>query len=186
MKLIIASNNQGKIREFKQILQPLGYEVMSQSEAGIKLEVEETGRTFEENAALKAKAIFDIAGIPVIADDSGLEVDFLDGEPGVYSARYAPKGQRKKKILEKLKGVPFENRTARFVCCICFMDAQLSKKVRGTCDGVIGFEERGEGGFGYDSIFMVGEKSFAEITDDEKNEISHRGIALRKLAEVLK
>lgn len=186
MRVIIASNNKGKIREFKQLLEPLGYEVLSQAEAGICIEVDETGKTFEENARLKARAIYNSRKTSVIADDSGLEVDFLGGEPGIYSARYAPEGQRKKKILDKLEGVPKEQRTARFVCCICCIGDTGEILVRGECEGYIGFEERGENGFGYDPIFMIGDRSFAELTDHEKNKISHRGVALRKLVEGLR
>ncbi|MCL1903631.1 MAG: RdgB/HAM1 family non-canonical purine NTP pyrophosphatase [Oscillospiraceae bacterium] len=186
MKVIIASNNQGKIREFKQLLQPIGYQALSQAEAGITVEVEESGKTFEENALIKARAIFEKTKIPVIADDSGLEVDFLGGEPGVYSARYAPVGQRKRTILKKMEGVTDKaQRAARFVCCICYTDGNDTKIVHGRCEGYIGFEERGENGFGYDSIFMVGEKSFAELSDNEKNTVSHRGIALKKLVKEL-
>ncbi|MCL2071284.1 MAG: RdgB/HAM1 family non-canonical purine NTP pyrophosphatase [Oscillospiraceae bacterium] len=187
MKLIIASNNSGKIREFKQLLEPLGYEVLSQSEAGICIDVEETGNTFEENARLKAEAVYKLSGFSVIADDSGLEVDYLGGEPGIYSARYAPEGGRKKKILEKLEGVPVAQRAARFVCCICYIDGEnpIPETVTGVCGGYIGFEERGDNGFGYDPIFMIGDKSFAELSDFEKNAVSHRGAALRKLAEML-
>lgn len=186
MKLITASNNKGKINEYKRLLSSLGYEVISQSEAGINIEVEETGATFEENARLKAKAAYALCNSPVIADDSGLEVDFLGGEPGVYSARYAPAGQRRAKVLEKLAGVPEEKRTARFVCSICYIDGEREVMVRGECEGFIGFENRGNNGFGYDSIFMRDGKSFAELTDDEKNSASHRGAALKKLAEALR
>ncbi|MCL2036357.1 MAG: RdgB/HAM1 family non-canonical purine NTP pyrophosphatase [Oscillospiraceae bacterium] len=196
MKLVIASDNAGKIREFKQLLSPSNYdyEVLSQSEVGFDIKVEETGKTFEENAVIKATALFTFlktrgeSDFIVIADDSGLEVDKLGGEPGVYSARYAPEGQRKQTILTKLEGVPLEERTARFVCSICCIDSSVPKnhiKVSGECEGYIGFECKGENGFGYDPIFMVGEESFAEIDSDRKNEISHRGIALRKLAERL-
>jgi XTP/dITP diphosphohydrolase len=179
-KLIIASNNQGKVREFKQLLQPLGYEVVSQSEAGISLTVEETGKTFNENARLKAKAIFEMTQIPVIADDSGLEVDHLGGEPGVDTAHYDIDW-----LLGKLEGVPSQDRTARFVCCICYIDSMYMRNVRGECEGFIGFERKGKNGFGYDPIFYIGKKSFAEISDEKKNKISHRGKALQKLAEEL-
>ncbi|MCL2633321.1 MAG: RdgB/HAM1 family non-canonical purine NTP pyrophosphatase [Oscillospiraceae bacterium] len=186
MKLIIASNNQGKVLEYKQLLAPLGYKVVSQSEAGIDLDVEETGATFRENASLKARAIYELGGgVPVIADDSGLEVDFLGGEPGVYSARYAPHGQRRKTILAKMETCPPEKRTARFFCCICYIDENGEKFVDGEVHGLIGYENRGDNGFGYDSIFMYKGKSFAELASAEKNNISHRGAALRKLIGVL-
>jgi len=186
MKLVIASNNSGKVREFKKLLSPLGYEVISQSEAGINTETEETGATFEENALLKAKAVYNLCKLPTIADDSGLEVDVLGGEPGVYSARYAPAGQRRAKVLEKMKDVPVEQRTARFVCCISYIDENREFTVRGECRGHIGFENRGNNGFGYDSIFLYGGLSFAELTEEEKNAISHRGRALRELVGVLR
>jgi len=184
MKLVIASNNSGKVREYKQLLSKLGYDVVSQSEAGVYTEVPETGATFEENARLKARAVYyghTEGETAVIADDSGLEVDYLGGEPGVYSARYAPVGQRRSTVLVKLEGVPIEKRTARFVCVICFIDNTREIIVRGECEGYIGFENRGNNGFGYDSIFMQGGKSFAELTDGEKNAVSHRNAALSKL-----
>ena len=118
MKIILASNNKNKLREFREILEPLGYEVITQSEAGADIEAEETGTTFEENAYIKAIAAYDITHLPVIADDSGLEVDALGGEPGIYSARYAEEGKRCAKVLSKMEGVPDEKRTARFVCAI--------------------------------------------------------------------
>jgi XTP/dITP diphosphohydrolase len=185
-KIVIASNNKGKIREFKQLLEPLGYAVTSPEELGICIEVEETGNTFEENSRLKARVVHEKTRLAALADDSGLQVDYLNGEPGVYSARYAPEGQRKKKILQKLGGVPTEKRTARFVCCICFIDENGKEStVRGECEGYIGYECIGENGFGYDPIFMTGEKSFAQLTDSEKNAVSHRGKALQKLVSVL-
>ena len=188
-KLIIASNNKGKISEFKQLLEPLGYEVMSQLELGISISVEETGYTFEENARLKALAIYerivdgsaDLKKFAVLADDSGLCVNALNGEPGVYTANYNIEW-----LLEKMQNVSVEERVARFVCCICYMDENGERLICGECEGYIGFECRGENGFGYDPIFMVRDKSFAEITNDEKNLISHRGVALRKLVEELK
>jgi XTP/dITP diphosphohydrolase len=180
MKLIIASNNQGKIREFKQLLLPLGYEVISQVEAGICLQTEETGNTFEENARLKAQAIFEITGLAVIADDSGLCVDAIAGEPGVYSANYDIPW-----LLERLNSVAENRRNARFVCCICYIDKNGEKLIFGECEGRIGFECRGENGFGYDPVFLYGDKTFAQLTDDEKNEISHRGKALRELVKRL-
>jgi XTP/dITP diphosphohydrolase len=188
MKLIIASNNEGKIREFRQLLRPLGYEVMSQSEAGICIDVEETGNTFRENAELKARAVMEQAGegFAVIADDSGLCVDYLGGAPGVFSARYAPEGERKKTILKKLAGVSAEKRTARFVCCLCFMQEYGPMFIEETCEGHIAFMPRGSNGFGYDPIFLYGDRTFAEMPEEEKNEVSHRGKALRKLAEELK
>lgn len=190
MKLILASNNKDKLREFKEILEPLGYEIRSQREEGINIEAEETGETFFENSAIKAQAVYDIAHLPVISDDSGLEVDYLGGEPGVYSARYGGEEVddigRCYLVLDKLQGVPDEKRTARFVAVISYIDenGKLSQ-FRGTIEGRIGYERRGEHGFGYDPIFMVGDKSTAEISPEEKNKISHRGKALMMLKEFL-
>lgn len=191
MKLIIASNNKGKIKEFKEILTPMGYDVVSQGEAGIKIEVEETGSTFSENAYLKAKAIYDLTdNCCVLADDSGLAVDCLNGEPGVYSARYGgleTEIQRSELVLNKMKDIPDENRTARFICAICFIKSNGEIiTVEGKCEGRIGREPLGENGFGYDPIFMYGEKSFAQLSAEEKNEVSHRADAIKKLVNVLK
>ncbi len=191
MKVILASNNKHKLEEIKKILTPLGYELISQSEAGISIDVEETGTTFEENAALKARAIYEMSGEPVISDDSGLEVDFLDGAPGVFSHRYAGENatdaDRCNKLLKELEGVSKDKRTARFVCVICYIDKEGKESlIRGTCEGSIGYESLGENGFGYDPVFMYGDKSFAQLTPDEKNSVSHRADALRKFAEILK
>lgn len=181
MKIILASNNKNKLREFREILEPLGYELISQSEAGADIEAEETGTTFEENAYIKAKAAYDLTHLPVIADDSGLEVDALGGEPGIYSARYTEEGKRCEKVLEKMEGVPDEKRTARFICAVCYIDENgESFIVKGVCEGKIGYEKRGTNGFGYDPIFMYGERSFAEISAEEKDNVSHRADALRK------
>ncbi|MDR0221932.1 MAG: RdgB/HAM1 family non-canonical purine NTP pyrophosphatase [Oscillospiraceae bacterium] len=190
MKIIVASKNLGKIQEYGQMLAPLGFEVVSASDVGISAEVSEDGATFEENARIKARAVYErsegLRPRGVLADDSGLEVDYLGGEPGVFSARYAPAGQRRKTVLDRLNGVPVENRTARFVCCVCYIGENGGEiAVRGECEGYIGFENRGENGFGYDPIFMAGEKSFAEMSDTEKNAVSHRGAALRKLMGAL-
>ncbi len=190
MKLIIASNNKGKIREYRQLLEPFNYEVFSQSEAGVDFEADETGETFAENAAIKARAIFEKFDCAVLADDSGLIVDALDGEPGVYSARYGNLSTDKERsdlILKKLLGVPNDERTARFVCAIHFISKWGEEiSVEGVCEGAIGRESVGENGFGYDPIFMYGEESFAEISADVKNEVSHRNAALKQLIEKLK
>ena len=171
-KIIIASNNAGKLREFRAILEPFGLEVVSQREAGFCQDVEETGTTFAENAAIKAKAVYAAMHCPVIADDSGLMVDALDGAPGVYSHRFAGEGatdaDRNAKLLHELDSIPAEKRTARFVCSLCYLDAN-------------GTEPRGENGFGYDPLFYVDGKSMAEMTEAEKNRISHRGRALEQL-----
>ncbi|MCD7727934.1 MAG: RdgB/HAM1 family non-canonical purine NTP pyrophosphatase [Ruminococcus sp.] len=188
MKLILATNNNGKVREYKEILSPLGFEVISQSEAGINIDVEETGSTFSENAYLKAKAIYDITHSCVLADDSGLEVKALDGRPGIYSARYAPVGERCKKILAEMENVPEKDRAARFVCSICLIFENGEKiAVEGYCAGKIGYESVGDNGFGYDPIFVYENgKTLAQMTEDEKNSISHRGNAAKKIVEEIK
>lgn len=186
MKLIAATGNKNKLREMQEILSPYGYEIVLSKEAGADIEVEETGKTFEENAKLKASAIYRLTKTAVIADDSGLEVDALDKRPGVYSARYAPEGERCSKLLSEMEGVIDENRTARFVCAIYFISESGKETcVRGECEGKIGYEERGSNGFGYDPVFMIGDKSMSELSSDEKNKISHRGTALKKLSEEL-
>lgn len=191
MKFIIATHNMKKQAEMQRILSPLGVEVLTAEMAGVTLtDVEETGATFEENAVLKAENGCRESGLPCIADDSGLSVDFLGGEPGVYSARYSgTHGDDEaniQKLLKKLEGVPEEKRTARFVSvvCVCFPDGR-ELTVDGKCEGKIGFEKHGDNGFGYDPVFMVGKKSFAELSADEKDKISHRGNALRRLVRVL-
>lgn len=190
MKIILATNNKNKLREIREILSPLGYEVITQSEAGINIEVEETGTTFAKNAYLKAKAIFDLTdNCCVLADDSGLMVDYLNGEPGVYSARYGGLETNEERIalvLKKLDGVEKDKRTARFVCAMCFIKADGEKiEVQGRCEGSIATDTIGQNGFGYDPIFMYGDKSFAEISSDEKNKVSHRAVALKMLLEKL-
>ena len=191
MNIIIASNNQGKIREFKKMLEPMGYTVLSQSEAGIDIEVEETGTTFKENATLKAEAIYNLKHTSVLADDSGLEVDFLNGEPGIYSARYMGLDSdeaRRKCILEKLQGVEENRRTARFVCCICYIDENGNKQyAEGYWNGKIAEEERGNNGFGYDPIFIPNGENItsAEMLPEDKNSKSHRALALMKLEEII-
>lgn len=186
MKLILATNNKGKVKEYKEILEPLGFCVISQSEAGIDMEAEETGKTFSENAYIKAKAIYDIKKCYVLADDSGLVVDALDGRPGVYSARYAEPGKRCDKILCELEGVPFDKRIARFVCSICLIKPNGDVlSVEGSCEGRIGYEKKGENGFGYDPIFLYGDKTLAQMSDDEKNSVSHRGNAAKALVAAL-
>jgi XTP/dITP diphosphohydrolase len=186
-QIILASNNKNKLREVKQILEPLGYTIISQSEAGVNIEVEENGSSFEENAFLKAEAVYKLCKKPVIADDSGLEVDVLNKAPGIYSARYCEgtDSDRCRKLLKNLEGV--QDRTARFVCTICFIDENgKAETVRGECEGTIGFEPKGENGFGYDPVFMRDNRSFAELSSEEKNKISHRANALNKLKELLK
>ena len=190
MKVILASNNKHKLDEIKKILTPLGYDVVSQAEAGVDIDVEETGTTFEENAALKAQAVYDLTGTAVISDDSGLEVDYLNGAPGVYSHRYAGENatdaDRCAKLLSELNGVETAKRTARFVCVLCFIDDKGEKLViRGTVEGIIGTEPKGENGFGYDPVFMYGDRSFAELSSEEKNTVSHRADALKKFSAAI-
>ena len=192
MKIVIATNNQGKVKEFKQMLEPLGYEPVSLRDEGIEIEVQEDGETFAENAHIKAQAVYEICHCPVLADDSGLEIEFLGGAPGIYSARYAGEDatdeERCSKILSELEGVDESLRAARFACALyCILDDDREYSVLGTFSGFIGTEPMGENGFGYDPIFMVDEKtSVAMLDDDEKNKISHRAEALRKLVEILK
>lgn len=191
MKYIIATHNMKKRNELARILEPLGVEVLTAEQAGVELtDVEETGTTFEENARLKSQSGCKESGMPCIGDDSGLMVDALDGAPGVYSARYAgDHGNDPANIallLENMKDVPDEKRTARFVCTVCctYPDGR-EIVVSGKCEGKIGYEPKGDGGFGYDSVFMVGDKSFAQLTAEEKDKISHRGNALKALAKAL-
>lgn len=190
-KIVFASNNKGKIRELKDILSPMGIEVVSQREAGFDIEADETGATFAENSAIKAKAIYELAKIPVLADDSGLCVDALDGQPGVYSHRFAGENatdeEKCRYILEKLENVSDEKRTARFICDMCFIDENGREyHAEGRCEGKIGREEKGNNGFGYDPIFVVGNRTLAELEEAEKNKISHRAEALKKMKEILK
>lgn len=192
-KVILASRNEGKIREIGEILSKFGMVAVSRDDYGIdKFEVEETGETFEENSYIKAKAILDIAGVPTIADDSGLEVDCIGGRPGVYSARFAGPGctpyDNSVKLLGLMKHIPEEERTARFVSVITMLFPDGRKLVaRGECKGRIAEEMRGEGGFGYDPLFIPEgfSKTFGEMTADEKNSVSHRGRSLARLEEML-
>lgn len=193
MRIIFATGNEGKMREIRMILADLGLEILSMKEAGISADIEENGKTFEENAKIKAKAIAEFCEDIVLADDSGLEIDALNGEPGVYSARYMGEDTsyhlKNKNLIDRLEGVPDEERMARFVCAIAAVlpDGRVLES-KGTIEGRIGYEERGENGFGYDPIFMLPEygKSTAEISAEEKNELSHRGKALRLMKEQLK
>lgn len=190
MKIIAATKNKNKLREFGEILK--GFEIISQEEAGIDIDVEETGTTFEENSRLKAEAIFNATGIAAIADDSGLCVDALGGEPGVYSARYGGEGLddegRVQLLLENMKDIPDEKRTARFVCAITMVNNDSVITARGECEGVINYAPKGENGFGYDPVFYMKEygKTTAEMSPDEKNAVSHRGKALKILEEKVK
>lgn len=191
INIIIASNNKGKIKEFKKILEPLGYNVFSQSEAGVNIEVEETGTTFEENAKLKARAIYNLKHTAVLADDSGIVVDYLNGEPGIYSARYMglqTDEERRRCVLYKMKDAKKEDRTARYVCCICYIEENGKENiVNGIWEGIVADKEYGENGFGYDPIFMPNgsDKTVAQMLPEEKNTISHRAMAIQKLKELL-
>lgn len=191
MELIVATNNAGKVREYKEILEPLGYQVFSQGEKGIHLEVEETGSTFQENALLKAQAVYDIARCPVLADDSGLEVAALGGEPGIYSARYrglTTEHDRRMAILEGLRDKP--DRSARFTCCICYIDAAGQPHLfTGVWPGTIAFREEGENGFGYDPIFIAEDAqghTTASLPLTFKETHSHRAKAVGLLMEWLR
>lgn len=188
MDIIIATNNAHKVEEFKRLLTPLGYQVYSLKDKEIKVEIEENGNTFAENAMIKAETIYNMVHLPVIADDSGICVDALDGRPGIYSARYGGENLddhgRNLKLLEELSCVT--DRTGRFVCSIAYIDVQGQKhSFEGICEGTIGFEEKGANGFGYDPLFLVGDKSFAELNGAEKDAISHRGKANRLLCEYI-
>lgn len=190
MKLVLASRNRHKIDEIKRVLCDSGInnvEILSLDDIGYMGEIEENGVTFEENAVIKAKAAADM-GYMSIADDSGLEVDALDGRPGVYSARYAGEPcndeNNNDKLLSELENVPDDKRTARFVSVIAFIDPERPENsftVRGECEGVMIRERRGNGGFGYDPLFYLPDlcKTYAEITTDEKNCVSHRGKSMR-------
>lgn len=191
-RMIFATGNENKIKEIREILGALPLEILSMKEAGVSADIVEDGKTFEENALIKARAICKLAGEMVLADDSGLEIDYLNKEPGIYSARYMGEDTsyhiKNKSLIDRLEGVPDEKRTARFVCAIAavFPDGK-ELVVRGTVEGIIGYEEKGENGFGYDPIFYLPERgcTTAELPPEEKNSISHRGNALRLMKELL-
>ena len=191
-QVIIATQNKGKAKDFEALFGPLGYQVLTLRDVAQDMDVEETGVTFEENAILKAEAVAEALQTTVIADDSGLEIDALNGEPGVYSARYAGEAKSDEanidKVLEKLTDVPEENRTARFRCVLAI--ASPNKKTitySGSCEGRILSERRGENGFGYDPVFFVPSegKAMAEMVPEEKAAISHRGNAIRELKKAM-
>jgi len=192
MKILFATGNQGKVREIKEIMADVNAEIIPMKEYGIDIDVEETGETFEENAVLKASAIAKASGLLTLADDSGLEIDYLNKEPGIHSARFLGHDTsydiKNNKILEMLKDVPMEKRTARFVCAIAaaFPDGRV-ETVRATFEGAIGYEIKGENGFGYDPIFYLPDKGCysGELSLEAKNEVSHRGKALRMMKERL-
>jgi len=188
MKFVLATANPGKIKEMRDILGRMGFDVVSRSDVGVDFDIEETGTSFKENAMLKAQAICKATGLPAIADDSGLVVDALGGEPGVYSSSYGSAEfndiQRCDYLIKKMQGM--EQRAAKFVCTIiCLFPNGESIVSEGECYGEILGEPRGTSGFGYDPVFLVSDlgKTMAELSADEKNEVSHRGNALRKFAE---
>lgn len=190
VKFVLASHNAGKLREMRDILSELGIEVLSQKDAGVDVDPEETGTTFAENAVIKAKAVMEASGLPAVADDSGLMVDALGGAPGVYSARYGgshdlPDSYRNEYLLKKLENA--EQRGAKYVSVIAvaYPDGRILT-ARGECHGEIARAEKGSGGFGYDPLFRLPDgRHMAELTSEEKNRISHRGIALRELKRIL-
>lgn len=191
-KIVFATANEGKLKEIREILADFDIEVISMEEAGIELEVEENGATFEENSLIKARALKELTGLPALADDSGLVVDYLNGEPGIYSARYMGRDtsydEKNTHIIEQLAEAKGEERSARFVCVISLVlpDGREFTKT-GTMEGRIGYEIKGSNGFGYDPIFFLPEygKTSAEISPEEKNRISHRGKALREMKKLI-
>ena len=191
MKIIIATHNKHKLQEMSRILSPMGYEVVTDRDLGIELtDAEENGETFLDNARIKAESGCRESGLPCIADDSGLCVDALDGAPGVFSARYSgihgDDDGNNRKLLSELEGIPTEKRTAHFACAICVSFPDGSEvTATGKCEGYIGYEKKGTNGFGYDPLFMVGDRSLAQMTAEEKDAISHRGNALKELQKIL-
>lgn len=190
-RLIVATKNSGKVKEIKSLLQGYEYEVLSLEEAGIDIEVEENGNSFEENSLIKARTIHKITGGMVVADDSGLEIDFLNGAPSIYSARFlncANDKQRYEGILALMSGIPDEYRSARFKCAVSLVTDSKVKTFTGTIEGRISDKAEGENGFGYDPIFYIPEykKTMSQIDSELKNRISHRGKAFKELAETLK
>lgn len=192
-KIIFATGNKDKVKEIQMILADLGVEVITMKDAGIQIDIEENGTTYEENAMIKARAVAAYTDCIVMADDSGLEIDYLNKEPGVYSARYLGEDTsyriKNANLIERLNGVPDEKRTARFVCAIgAVLPDGREVTTRGTIEGRIGYEEKGANGFGYDPIFYVPEfgKTTAELSEEEKNQVSHRGNALRLMKEELR
>lgn len=192
-KLIAATKNSGKLKEIREILGGLPFEVVSMEDAGITDDIEETGSTFEENALIKAREIHRKTRQMVMADDSGLEVDYLNGAPGIFSSRFAGEGatdeDKNNKLLELLKDVPVDKRTARFVCVIAVVFPDGTHfTVKGTCEGYISYKPEGSNGFGYDPLFYIPKLNMttAQMSSEKKHEISHRGKALRMMVEELK
>lgn len=192
-KIIFATGNKDKMREIREILSDCDVDIQSMKEAGINVDIVEDGKTFEENALIKAKAVAEHTDAIVLADDSGLEIDYLNKEPGVYSARYMGEDTsydiKNQNLIDRLDGVPKEKRTARFVCAIAAVLPDGENLIaRQTMEGYIGWEIEGKNGFGYDPIFYLPERgcTTGELLPEEKNAISHRGIAVRKMVEILK
>ncbi|MFH2012094.1 MAG: XTP/dITP diphosphatase [Pseudomonadota bacterium] len=193
MEIILATSNEGKLREIKELIKGLNVKILSLKDIPNSPDIQECGSSFRENALIKSKAIASLTNKITIADDSGLEVDFLNGEPGVYSARFAGENanddENNKKLLARLEGVPLSERGATFRCVIAVVNPEGKEDiVEGECKGIIQFEEKGNFGFGYDPLFFVPEygKTFAELSPEIKNKISHRGKAIEKLKVVLK
>ena len=190
-KLVVASKNIGKLREIQEILRELPFEIISMQEAGYDCEIEEKGNTFQENAMLKAQALFQHVNTMVLADDSGLEIDYLGGAPGIYTARFAGENasqeEKNSKIINLLSGIEKPDRTARFVCAIAFVSKEKCFTVNGSVDGIISEKPEGSSGFGYDPIFYLPEygKTMAQLQEDIKNKISHRARALYKMRQEL-
>ena len=191
-KIVFATANEGKVKEIKEILKDFPIEVVSMKEMGITADIEENGATFEENSLIKARALVKLTGLPALADDSGLEVDYLNGEPGIYSARYLGRDTdydyKNNYIIDKLSEAKDEERSARFVCVISLVLPDGREFVeRGVVEGLIGYEQKGENGFGYDPIFYLPEygKTSAELPPEEKNRISHRGKALTAMKKLI-
>jgi XTP/dITP diphosphohydrolase len=192
LKLLLATKNAAKAKEYSLLLGEIPFEIVTLDEQGIEAEVSETGETMEQNATLKAVAYASLSNLPTLADDSGLEVDALGGEPGVLSARYAGPGasdeERIERVLQRLEGIPWERRTARFRCVIAIASPGGGVELcTGECQGIIALSPKGDNGFGYDPIFYLPEqrKTMAELSMEEKNEISHRGLAAKQARQVL-
>lgn len=191
-RILFATGNEGKLREIREILSDLGIEVISMKDAGIHADIREDGKTFAENALIKARTVCQLSGEPTMSDDSGLVVDAMGGEPGIYSARWLGEDTsyhiKNAEILRRLEGLPEEQRSARFVCaCACVFPDGTELTAEGVFEGRIGYEEKGVNGFGYDPIFFVPSEGrySAELSPEEKNGMSHRGQALRKMKGLL-
>ena len=190
MKVVLASHNPHKLVEISKITERFGFDLVLQSELGVDIDVEETGSTFEENSYLKAEAVMKATGLPALADDSGIAVDALNGEPGIYSARYGGENsdyaEKIRLLLSELGGVPESERGAHYACAVCcILDDDTVIAVEGRCEGSIAFAPSGNGGFGYDPVFLKDGVSFGELSGEQKDSLSHRGNALRMLRDEL-